>query len=131
MHEAEQRKNWVPLYSRLLNTLLFQLLFSNKPHTRELHMLELHTTLYNGVYQLINILTSCTKSTLPAHHQCLSLAPPTVTHSPPEPSHTDLHSALTLPLSTNKTKISRAALRLGGGVSLTDNTGYWGRTIAG
>ena len=72
-----------------------------------------------------NISTSSSKSTLPAHHQCLSLAPPTVTHSPPEPLHTDLHSALTLPLSTNKTKISRAALRLRGGVSLTDNTVHW------
>ena len=67
------------------------------------------------------------KPTLPAHHQCLFLAPPTVTHSPPEPLHTDLHSALTLPLSTNKTKISRAALRLGGCVPLTDNAYY--RTV--
>ena len=131
MHEAEQRKNWVPLYSRLLNTLLFQLLFSNKPHTRELHMLELHTTLYNSVYQLINILTSCIISTLPAHHQCLSLAPSTVTHSPPEPPYTDLHSPLTLPLSTNKMKISRATLRLGGGVPLADNTDHLVRTIVG
>ena len=80
--------------------------------------------------QSCQVRTSCSKSTLPAHHQCLSLAPPTVTHSPPEPLHTDLHSALTLPLSTNKTKISRAALRLGGGVSLTDNTDHWRRIVA-
>ena len=77
-----------------------------------------------------HIPTSFSKSTLPAHHQCLPLAPPTVTHSPPEPLHTDLHSALTLPLSTNKTKISRATLRLGSGVSLTDNTDYWRRIVA-
>ena len=75
-------------------------------------------------------MTSCTKSTLPAHHQGLSLVPTTVTHSLPESSHTDLHSALTLPLSTNKTKISRATLRLGGGISLTDNTGNWRRIVA-
>ena len=67
-------------------------------------------------------LTHFHKSTLPAHHQCCCLVPPTVTHSPPEPLHTDLHSSLTLPLSTNKTKISRAALWLGGSVPLTDNT---------
>ena len=71
-----------------------------------------------------DISTSCSKSTLPAHHQCLSLVPPTVTHCPPEPLHTDLHSALTLPLPTNKTKISRAALKLRSGVSLTDNTDH-------
>ena len=61
-----------------------------------------------GLSQLstkIKVLTSCPKSTLPAYHYCLSLAPPTVTHSPPEPLCTDLHSVLTLPLSTNKTKI--------------------------
>ena len=78
-----------------------------------------------------HILTSCTKSTLPAHDQCLSLVPATVTYSSPEPLHTDLHSAFTLSLSTHKTKISRAALRLGGGVSLTDNTDHWVWTIAG
>ena len=78
----------------------------------------------------IKVLASCPKSTQPAHHTCLSLVPPTVTHSPPEPLHTDLHSALTLPLSTNKTKISRAALGLGGGVPLADNTDYWGRIVA-
>ena len=61
---------------------------------------------------------------LPAHHHCLFPPQPTVTHSPPEPVHTDLHSALTLPLSTNKTKVSRTALRLDGGVSLTDDTCY-------
>ena len=72
--------------------------------------------------------TSCPKSTQPAHHQCLSLVPPTVTHNSLESINTDLHSALTLPLSTNKTKISRVALRLGGGVPLTDNTGYTVKT---
>ena len=45
------------------------------------------------------------------------------TCSPPEPLHTDLHSALTLPLST-KLKISRATLWLWGSDSLTDNIGY-------
>ena len=63
---------------------------------------------------------------LPAYNCCLFLPPLIVhvTHSTPESLHTDFHCALTLPLSTNKTKISRATLRLGGGVSLTDNAGY-------
>ena len=70
MHEVEQWKKaacilllqhlietyanlLVALYSRLLNTLSFWLLFSNKPHTENsnaLNMLELHTTLYYGVW---------------------------------------------------------------------------------
>ena len=70
--------------------------------------------------------TRCLYAQLPAHNQCLFSPKHTVhvTHSPPEPLHTDLHSALTLPLSTNKTKISRATLWLCGSDSLTDNIGY-------
>ena len=57
--------------------------------------------------------------------QPLPLSSPIHCHTQsPEPFHTDVHSALTLPLSTNKTKVSRAALGLGGGVSLTYNTCY-------
>ena len=44
----------------------------------------------------------------------------------PEPFHTDLHSALSLHLSTNKTKVSREALWLGSSWgTLTDNTGHF------
>ena len=44
--------------------------------------------------------TFCSKSTLSAHNNCLSLAPPTITNCPPESLHTDLHSALIFWLST-------------------------------
>ena len=100
-----------------------------KPAITNLYLF--HSHFYVIVQWKTSLPTCCSKSTLPAHNQCHSLVPPTVTYSSPESPHTDLNSALTLTLSTNKMKISRAALRLGGGVSLTDNTGYWGRTVAG
>ena len=101
-------------------------------YTKKLHVLEqkgiiLHT---DNHFAIDSIPTSCSKSTLSTHNNCLFSSKSTVTHSPPESFHTDLHSALTLPLSTHKTKISRATLCLGGGVPLTDNTDYWGITIA-
>ena len=70
--------------------------------------------------------TRCVHAKLPAHNKCLFPPPSTVAHSPPEPFHTNLHSALSLPLSTNKTKVSQAALWLCCNCgTLTDYTGFF------
>jgi len=69
------------------------------------------------LYQIAACQVACTQ-------QMPLLSPTTVTHSPPEPLHTDLHSAFSLPPPTSKTKVSRTALRLGGGVSLAYNACY-------
>lgn len=70
--------------------------------------------------------TRCVHAKLPAHNKCLFPPPSTVAHSPPEPFLTNLHSALSLPLSTNKTKVSQAALWLCCNCgTLTDYTGFF------
>ena len=66
------------------------------------------------------------------HTTSASLWSHPLSHTVPQKPSTQISTLrFTLPLSTHKTKISRAALRLGGAVSLTDNTDNWGRTIAG
>ena len=62
---------------------------------------------------------------LPAHNYCFFSSKPTVTHSSPDASYTELYSAFIVSLSTNKTKIPRTTFRVGCSDSLTDNTGYW------
>ena len=62
---------------------------------------------------------------LPAHNYRFFSSKSIVTHSSPDPCYTELHSAFTVSLSTNKTKIPKTTFRLRCSGSLTDNTGYW------
>ena len=122
LHQSRHHQLKLPLKIRQYNLVLETLLWksSHKSWSYYLHLNTLPPLNNQQFY------TWCFQVELPADNSCLFFPPPAVhvTHSPPEPPYTDLHSALTLLLSTNKTKISRAAVRLGGGVSLTDNTGY-------